>query len=72
LSKNVKLKAIKLEYGKTDMYPWIPNGCEAMAKVLKKNKINYELNSFDGGHEISPNAASEDFIPFFVKNLVVK
>ncbi len=54
------------------MYPWIPNGCEAMAKVLKKNKINYELNSFDGGHEISPNAASEDFIPFFVKNLVVK
>lgn len=72
LSKNVKLRGIKIQYGKTDYYSWIPRGCEDLAKLFKDNNIECEMVSFEGGHNIKQNAASEDIAPFFAANLVAE
>ncbi len=72
LSKQTKLKAIKILYGELDSYKWIPRGCEALAQILKDKGVECELEKFAGGHSIKPNAALNDIVPYFSKNLVVQ
>lgn len=61
------LKRIKILYGRTDYYTWIPKGCVYFSKLLQEYSIPYELTEFSGGHEQS--VIKESFVPFFSDNL---
>lgn len=70
LSLNKPLSGIKVVYGKTDQYSWIPLGCEYLAKLCEeKGILNSEFVSFSGGHMIPPTVPNEYFIPFFNEHL---
>ena len=63
------LKAIEIIYSHYDNYSWIPSGCKHIANLMKKKKINYIINEFDGGHSIPQDAIENYFVPFFGDNL---
>lgn len=67
LSKPEKLSAILIEYGKSDEFKWIPEGCKYFSKVLKDNKVQHELAPFDGTHEVVNRI--DVLLNFFSKNL---
>lgn len=63
------LKAIKIIYGENDSYPWIPRGCEYLAKYLDEKKIEHSIENFPYGHTIHPQAIENYLVPFFNENL---
>jgi S-formylglutathione hydrolase FrmB len=67
-----KLNAIRIDYGKTDFYKWIPQGCVYFLKLLDNNNINYESDAMNTGHSISAEIVEKNMMPFFAKNLKFK
>jgi hypothetical protein len=53
----------------TDMYAWIPKGCQYFSKLLTDKNIAHDLLTFQGGHEIINSVLEEDMYPFFSANL---
>lgn len=70
LLKKKPLKAVLIGYGKLDTFRWLNQGTVYFSELLKKNKINYELVSFDGGHEMNIDFLLENMLPFFSNSLV--
>lgn len=58
------LKAIQINYGKQDIFKWIPTGCQFFSSVLEKNNIEHELIEFNDGHIVPINAVDQNFVPF--------
>jgi len=46
----LKLSAITVDYGTSDYYVWIPQGCVYFSSLLTQAKIPHMLVSFAGGH----------------------
>jgi enterochelin esterase-like enzyme len=66
------LKAIRIEYGLNDYYPWIPNGCKYLSQLLAEKNIEHDLLTFQGNHEILISVLKKDMFPFFSKNLEIQ
>jgi enterochelin esterase-like enzyme len=66
-----QLRAIGLDYGTTDEYPWIPAGNRALAELLRGAGISVTEATFEGGHanQLSERVALY-MLPFFSANLV--
>ncbi|WMJ21979.1 alpha/beta hydrolase-fold protein [Paludicola sp. MB14-C6] len=70
LQKKDKLKAINIQVGTCDSYPWIPNGCIYLSKIMKEKNIAHELITIkDCGHFIPSDFVETSFVSFFNKNL---
>ncbi|MCX7746694.1 MAG: esterase family protein [Clostridia bacterium] len=69
LKKEKKLNAIRIEYGVDDAYVWIPEGCRAFSKLLKESKVEHELKSFQGGHDLDYGIIEKSILPFFSEHL---
>jgi hypothetical protein len=69
LEKKEKLRAIRIVYGRGDMYVWIINGCGYFSNLLKEKNITHEILVFEGGHELSDDTMLKDIAPFFSKKL---
>lgn len=70
LQEKDKLKAITVQFGTSDSYPWIPNGCTYLSKIMKEKNIAHELITIkEGGHSIPSDFVEVAFVPFFNKNL---
>jgi S-formylglutathione hydrolase len=65
------LNAIALEYGTSDEYRWIPQGCEYFSEQLTAAGIEHQLVSFSGGHAslLGPRMESA-MLPFFSEVLL--
>jgi S-formylglutathione hydrolase FrmB len=72
LTKKDKLRAIRIDYGRSDMYPWIISGCEYFSKLLTTRGIAHEFHTFGGGHEIYESTAINELAPFFSTHLEFK
>lgn len=70
LAKKDKLRAIRIDYGRSDMYPWIINGCKYFSELLTSKGIAHEFHPFEGGHDIYENTAVKELAPFFSRNLI--
>ncbi len=65
------LAGIKIVYGTSDEYDWIPRGCEFMSDCLSQRGIEHTLKASEGGrHTIPQGVVSDDIIPFFNEYLV--
>ncbi|MDP4093123.1 MAG: alpha/beta hydrolase-fold protein [Bacillota bacterium] len=65
-----KFKAITIEYGENDEYPWIPRGCEYFSKKLTDAGIVNKLVTFEGDHQTLAISRYEEFVlPFFSQQL---
>jgi hypothetical protein len=64
------LRAIRIEAGNRDEFPWIPRGARRLASLLESIGANAEFASFPGTHEshIAERLAVSLF-PFFSRNL---
>lgn len=65
MSETAKLKAIHIEYGSHDRYPWIPEGCKYFSTLLNENDIEHELVEFSGTHMPEHPVTIDNFIMFF-------
>lgn len=68
----VQLKAIKIQYGTNDNYPFIKDGSEYVAKLLNDAGIVTTLETFAGGHNVSPAFVAKELLPFFEANLTME
>jgi len=59
-----QLNSIHIEYGRDDMFAWIPEGSHQLVKLLKENKIEVTEVDHQGGHELR-NRQITDIITFF-------
>jgi pimeloyl-ACP methyl ester carboxylesterase len=69
LQKEERLKALRIEYGITDNYSWIPDGCVYFSQLLTNANIPHELIKFEGGHFLYESILKKDMFPFFARNL---
>lgn len=66
-----KLKAITVEYGISDEYQWIPQGCRYLADQLTAQDIPNVLIAFEGNHDNRTDQRIRQFVlPFFSGVLV--
>ena len=70
LALNKPLKAIKIIYGETDSYDWIPNGCKFLAQCMDERNIDYVMGTHKLGHILPVGAEENEIVPFFNDNLI--
>lgn len=60
------LESLVIEYGESDAFEWIPEGCIYFSEQLGEQGIAHELIAFEGGHQESTNSRIKDVvIPYF-------
>jgi S-formylglutathione hydrolase len=65
-----QLRAIGIDYGTFDEYPWIPEGCRYFVGLASKAGLKVTEATFEGDHQGSLDSRIADFmIPFFAANL---
>ncbi len=69
IALNIPLKGIQINYGKTDSFKWIPDGCKFFSSVLETNNIEHELNEFESGHIVPFGSMDKYIVPFLEKHL---
>jgi len=66
----LKLKTITIDYGTSDLYSWIPDGCMYLSELLEGIGISHNLVNFYGGHGDKNMVRMEEHIlPFFSEHL---
>lgn len=68
LGDSNRLKAIHIEYGSDDSYPWIPKGSRYFSELLDSNDIANEIVEFSGGHTYSNPDTVSNYVAFFSNN----
>jgi enterochelin esterase-like enzyme len=63
------IKNIRIVYGEMDMFPWITQGSQYLAALLKQEGLPTELQGYIMGHNIRPGTVRDDALPFFKNNL---
>ncbi|MBN1121678.1 MAG: hypothetical protein JXJ17_11420 [Anaerolineae bacterium] len=62
----LSLEAITVDWGTSDEYAWIPQGCEYYSEKLTEAGIPHEVETFEGGHmERGRTRIEEHLLPFF-------
>lgn len=64
-----QLSHIRLTYGTTDSYAWIPAGTEYLAGLLTREGVPHSLVTFDGGHSLDNGYLREGLVAFFSDEL---
>lgn len=60
------LSSLVIDYGESDQYTWIPNGCEYFSEILTEQGIDHKLEPYQGGHEDKVSSRIRDIvIPHF-------
>ena len=66
-----QLRAITIDYGTKDEFPWISTGCAYLSRLLDSAGIHHTTQSFDGGHGDRVRERIEAYmLPFFSAQLV--
>lgn len=69
-AKDKKLKAIGIEVGERDEFPWLVRGCDYLNNEMAKMGIDSFYIKFDGMHQDKVKSRFENYlIPFFNENL---
>lgn len=60
------LSSLVIEYGESDDFTWIPDGCEYFSELLTEQGINHKLEPYQGGHQDKVSSRIRDIvIPHF-------
>jgi S-formylglutathione hydrolase FrmB len=66
------LRGIRIVYGETDFYTWIPEGSIYLADAMQKQGIPAELQGYPIGHTIRYGTVMDDALPFFQRTLTAE
>jgi S-formylglutathione hydrolase len=69
-SNLTKLKGYVIDYGLSDDYPWIPNGCRLYDKLLTEAGINHQYFSYPGTHSSQLTFRIKDFMLPYCSSLL--
>lgn len=72
LAQPDRLVEIKVAYGTTDIYGWIPTGSAYFLDLLEENGVPSSEEVFEGGHSIAPLYFESDCVDFFSRTLSVE
>jgi len=64
LEQPIRLRKIRVDYGKDDAYRWIPEGSVYFARLLLEAGIPSEQVAYAFGHQLSWMAVEEGLVPF--------
>lgn len=65
LAGSARLSTIRLSYGTSDTYTWIPAGTAYLNRLLAAKGVDHSLRTFEGGHSIDEAFYRGDFVHFF-------
>lgn len=69
LKQPFRVKNICIEVGTNDAYPWIPEGCVYLSKVLFDARVEHTFVLTDGGHDFYPDTFRKGMGPYVAKHL---
>lgn len=69
LARPERLAEIRLVYGTTDSYWWIPEGSAYFLELLEEYGIPHSSRTFEGGHSVDYLYFAEDCVDFFSRTL---
>jgi hypothetical protein len=69
LAQPERLVEIKVAYGTTDIYGWIPTGSAYFLDLLEESGIPGSEYVFEGGHGVAPFFFQSDCVDFFSRTL---
>jgi hypothetical protein len=69
LAQPDRLVEIKVAYGTSDGYPWIPEGSAWFVDLLEENDIPVSEYAFDGPHTVDSAFFESDCVDFFSRTL---
>ena len=69
LARPERLVEIKIAYGTTDSYPWIPEGSAWFVDLLEENGVPVSEWVFEGGHSVNFGFFQSDCVDFFSRTL---
>ena len=64
-----RLAEIKVAYGTTDIYRWIPIGSAYFLDLLAENDISHSEFVFEGGHGVNYFFFQQDCVDYFSRTL---
>ena len=64
-----QLSHIRLTYGTTDSYAWIPAGTQYLDQLLTQEGVPHSLVTFEGGHTLDNGYLREGLVAFFSDEL---
>ncbi|MEW5702063.1 MAG: alpha/beta hydrolase [Candidatus Zixiibacteriota bacterium] len=65
-----RMKAIVIDYGTQDEYPWIPKGCEYFSRLLDAAGIAHQSVTFAGGHEDHLGERMQEYMLPFLSDVL--
>ena len=69
LAGSGRLTSLRLSYGRSDQYTWIPAGTKYLDRLLSAQGVDHSLRTFDGGHSIDDAFYQGDFVDFRSRQL---
>lgn len=67
-----RLSEVRLAYGTSDSYVWIPEGTQYFSDLLDASPISHSLRVFDGGHMVDEAFLDADFVDWFSEQLATQ
>ncbi len=65
LRQKNRLVGISLNYGSSDMYPWLVKGTQELDAELTAKAVPHTLRVWDGGHTFGASQVIDGMLPFF-------
>ena len=60
-----RLSSLRIDYGSTNDYPWLRNGCDRFSELLTEAGIEHDFVVQNRGHSMSPEILRNQMLPFF-------